>query len=251
MRLVRRAVSTRLARTLGSLLRSRPAEVAWPGGAVSFTFDDFPRSALAAGGAVLEKYGVRGTYYAALGRLGSDGNIGRLCDADDIREAHARGHELGCHTHSHMDCSAAASAAILADVADNRAAFAGLLENFVPVSFAYPFGAMSLAAKRALAPRFQSCRGVGGGIHSGTADLADLRGTRIYHREYDRAGLLSLIDRNRELGGWLIFYTHDVAPAPSAYGCTPDELEAVVADAAKRSQVLPVREVVARLRPAP
>ena len=43
----------------------------WPGGVVSFTFDDFPRSAWSNGGAVLEEYDVRGTYYAAMGLAGT------------------------------------------------------------------------------------------------------------------------------------------------------------------------------------
>jgi len=241
------SISTHLARTVGRWVRSLPAKVGWPGGAVSFTFDDFPKSALAIGGTILERYQRRGTYYAALALAGSDGDMGRLFDADDIRAAHARGHELGCHTHSHLDCSQAASRAILADIADNATAFAGLIEGFAPVSFAYPFGALSLGAKHTLASRFASCRGTGGGINRGTVDLANLSSARIYHREFDEGGLRRLVDHNSALGGWLIFYTHDVAAAPSRYGCTPEQLETIVAYAAQRCDVLPVRDVVARL----
>lgn len=245
---MRGSISTHLARTIGRWVRSRPARVAWPGGAVSFTFDDFPKSALSAGGAILEKYQLRGTYYAALALAGSDGDMGRLFDADDIREADARGHELGCHTHSHLDCSQAASRAILGDIADNAAAFAALIDGFAPENFAYPFGALSLGAKHALASRFASCRGIhGGGINSGTVDLANLSSARIYHREFDEAALRGLIDRNNAIGGWLIFYTHDVAASPSRYGCTPEQLETIVAYAAQRCDVRPVRDVVAGL----
>ena len=34
---------------------------------ISFTFDDFPRSAIHTGGAILNRFGVAGTYYAAFG----------------------------------------------------------------------------------------------------------------------------------------------------------------------------------------
>lgn len=244
------SISTHLVRTVGRWVRSRPARVAWPGGAVSFTFDDFPKSALSAGGAILEKYRARGTFYAALGLAGSDGDMGPMFAPDDIRAAHRRGHELACHTYSHLDCSQAAGRAILADIAANAAAFATLIDGFAPVNFAYPFGALSLGAKHALASRFASCRGVGGGINSGNVDLANLCSAKIYHGEFDEGALCRLIDQNQAIGGWLIFYTHDIAAAPSSYGCTPEQLETIVGYAAQRCRVLPVRDVVAGLRRA-
>jgi peptidoglycan/xylan/chitin deacetylase (PgdA/CDA1 family) len=243
------SVSTRLARAVGRVVRSRPAEIRWPGGVVSFTFDDFPKSALLAGGGLLEQYGSRGTYYAALALAGGGGEMGPMFDREDLRAAHARGHEFACHTYSHLDCSRARTPAIVADIDDNAAAFAALLDGYAPENFAFPFGALSLGAKRALAGRFASCRGIEWGLNSGTVDLAHLASTRLYHHDFDRDALRRLIDRNRTLGGWLIFYTHDVAAAPSRYGCTPDQLEAMIAYAAERCEVLPVRDVVPRLTP--
>jgi hypothetical protein len=43
---------------------------------VSFSFEDFPRSAAANGAAVLERFGVRGTYYAAMGLMNSSNELG-------------------------------------------------------------------------------------------------------------------------------------------------------------------------------
>lgn len=244
------SISARAARKLARLVRMRPARVACPGGIVSFTFDDFPRSALTAGGAILERHGARGTYYAALSLAGRDGELGPMFDGGDLRAAHERGHELACHTYSHLDCGRAETAAILADLARNGSAFADLLDGFAPANFAFPFGGVSLRAKRALAGRFASCRGIGYGLNHGTADLAELAGTRLYADDFDCGRLHALIDRNRELGGWLIFYTHDVAESPSPHGCTPEQFAAVVAYAAGRCEVLPVREVVPRLAAA-
>src|SRR5438874_10230057 len=68
---------------------------------ISFTFDDFPRSALAAGGAILNRYGLSGTYYISFGLLGKNSPSGPICVTDDLRELGERGHELGCHTFSH------------------------------------------------------------------------------------------------------------------------------------------------------
>jgi peptidoglycan/xylan/chitin deacetylase (PgdA/CDA1 family) len=248
---MRGSIASHVARRVGRLWRVRPHQIAWEGGAISFTFDDFPKSALHKGGTILEKYGLRGTYYTALGLAGTIGNQGPIADLDEIKDTHRRGHELACHGFAHLDYSRTANPAVIEDIARNAEAFAALGEEFGPSNFAYPYGRYLLPAKRLLAPRFDSCRGTTGGINHGTVDLGDLLGTRIYAPQFDLGAMQRLIDRNRTIGGWIIFYTHDVGDAPSPYGCTPGQLESVVAYAAERAAVLPVREVLAKLnRPA-
>jgi peptidoglycan/xylan/chitin deacetylase (PgdA/CDA1 family) len=241
------SIASHIARRIGRLRRARPADIACPGGAVSFSFDDFPKTALATGGAILEKYGLRGTFYAALGLAGSGGNVGPIAELAEIREAHERGHELACHTYSHLDCSRAAAPEIIAEIDRNREAMAALIDDFAPSNFAYPYGRYVTSAKRLVAPRFASCRGTSDGINHRRADLADLRGTRVYAPQFDENATRRLIDRTCELGGWLIFYTHDVTETPSRFGCTPRQWESTVAYAAERTAVLPVRDVLARI----
>jgi peptidoglycan/xylan/chitin deacetylase (PgdA/CDA1 family) len=241
------SVPARLVREIGGLLCTRPAKVKWPGGVVSFTFDDFPRSAWTEGGAILERLGAHGTYYAALGLAGGEDHLGPMFGLDDLRAAQARGHEIACHTFSHRDCRRASAAEIAAEVETNAAALAQALNGAAACDFAYPFGAVSQAAKSALARRFASCRGCGPGVNHGTVDLADLFGNSLYGATFDRARLLGLIDRAREIGGWTIFYTHDVRDAPSAYGCTPAQFAEIAGYAAGKAAVLPVRDVLARL----
>jgi peptidoglycan/xylan/chitin deacetylase (PgdA/CDA1 family) len=241
---MRSSIPARLAR---GFLATRPARVSWPGGVISFTFDDFPKSALTSGGAILERYGLRGTYYASLGMAGSENHLGPMFEHEDLRAAHDAGHEIACHTYTHRDCCRATGPAIVAEIAENGAALAGLLGGVKITNFAYPYGAVSLAGKRVLSTCFDTCRGVGQGANYGIVDLADLLAVRIYNRGFDRAALRRTIDRNRALGGWIIFFTHDVSVKPSDFGCTPSQLEAIVADAAERAPVLPVRDVVAGL----
>ena len=232
---------------LGRLTCAKPAAIGWPDGVVSFTFDDFPRSAFTAGGPILERHAARGTYYTALGRAGGSGELGPMLLPEDVRAAHEEGHEVACHTFRHLNCSTTPAATIIGDIDENAAALSELLGGFAAVNFAYPYGELSLSTKRALAPRFRTCRGIGQGFNSGQCDLAELRATRIHARGYEAARFRQVIDRNRAAGGWLIFYTHDVAEAPSRYGCTPAQLEAIVGYAAESGAVLPVREVVDRL----
>src|ERR1700730_10018379 len=70
---------------------------------ISFTFDDFPRSALFAGGAILKRFGVRGTYYASLGLIGTTGPTGQMFTFDDLNILLDQRHEIGCHTYDHCD----------------------------------------------------------------------------------------------------------------------------------------------------
>lgn len=241
------SIAARLVREFGGILCTHPANVKWPGGVVSFTFDDFPRSAWIQGGAVLEEYDLRGTYYAAMGLAGTANTLGPMFEIDDLRAAHAQGHEIACHTFSHRDCRRAAPAEIVAEIDQNAAALADTLDGALLGNFAYPFGGVSLAAKSALHRRFASCRGTGRGVNQGTADLADLFSNPIYSRDFDRERLCQLIDDAQAAGGWVIFYTHDVCDEPSDFGCTPAQLKSIVAHATENATVLPVRDVLASL----
>lgn len=243
---VRRAA----AKWFSRLVRPSLGHVRTDGGIVSFTFDDFPKSAFATGGRILEDHNARGTYYACMAFAGTTASSGRMFDTDDVREAHRRGHEIACHTYSHIDCSTVPTARLLADTDENAVAFASLLGAFAPVSFAYPYAQPALRAKVALIRRFTSCRGGRPGINVGTVDLGELRATEIKHPRLDLNAMHALIDRNVMAGGWLIFFTHDVAERPSPFGCTPANFEAVVARAAKRCRILPVGQAAALIRDA-
>lgn len=244
------SLASHIARRIGRYYTAHPGRITWPGGVVSFSFDDFPKSALETGAALLEKYQARGTYYVALGLAGTDGRQGPIAERAQICETHQRGHEIACHTYSHLDCSRVATSSIVDDLRRNAEGLADLLGGFEPSNFAYPYGRYLLSVKRLVAPLFDTCRGTVGGSNRGAVDLADLRGTPIYAPQYDESALRRLIDRNREIGGWLIFYTHDVVDSPSVYGCTPRQLEAIVEHAAARSPIMPIREVTRGLTQA-
>mgnify|MGYP006961823482 CR=1 FL=1 len=54
-----------------------------------------------------------------------------------------------------------------------------------------------------------------------------------------------LLAETIRLGGWLIFYTHDVSPRPSKYGCIPDYFERVVELSTESGAMIPpVGEIV-------
>jgi hypothetical protein len=116
-------------------------------------------------------------------------------------------------------------------------------------NFAYPYGDVTLRAKKTLGPDLVSCRSTIGGINGPEADLNLLRANRLYGGIDEFTGVQRLIRENEERKGWLIFYSHDVRPQPSRFGCTPALLEATVSFAAQsKATVLTVADALAKLQ---
>jgi peptidoglycan/xylan/chitin deacetylase (PgdA/CDA1 family) len=215
---------------------------------VSFTFDDFPRSAASAGAVVLEHLGVRGTYYAAMGLMNTSNELGEQFRSEDLASLHGKGHELASHTFGHLSCRSVPLTAFRNDVEKGRKAIASACGEDTG-NFAYPFGHISLRAKRTLGPLLASSRSVIPGLNGPEIDLNLLRANRLYGDLSASRGVEDLISQNLEQGTWLIFYTHDVCPHPSPYGCTPALLEFAVS-AARRSgsRILTVQDAVAEVK---
>jgi peptidoglycan/xylan/chitin deacetylase (PgdA/CDA1 family) len=217
-------------------------------GMVSFTFDDFPRSALEVGGAILAAKRLRGTYYASAGLAGTDGPMGPLFTKDDLERADRAGHEIGGHTYSHIGAAGLPKQALLADIGRNQQALAG----FVPHNFSYPMGLTDFTVAAFLGRHFDSCRGIAAGLNGEGTDLNLLKAVALYS-EHPEQRFFDHIAEARRQGAWLIFYTHDVADSPSRFGCSIDLLERVVAAAhGSGAMVAPIRDCLAALAaPAP
>jgi len=187
---------------------------------VSFTFDDFPRSAVTNGARVLEAAGAYGTFYLAGGLAGADVDGRSMATKDEIAELAKRGHEIGCHTFSHARLPKLDAAATEDELARNRAFFTDLVKDGILTNFAYPFGDLTPARKLQLQAEFASCRGISPGINSGTADLGQLKAVALYDHLYSQDQVRALIRQAKAENGWLIFYTHDVEQGPMRYGTT-------------------------------
>lgn len=232
-------------RNAASLLFKRPLRIDTQVPLISFTFDDFPRSALLSGGAILNRYGLAGTYYTAVGLLGKDGPSGPLYTRDDLGTLLERGHELGCHTFSHCHSWNTDAGVFENSVIQNRDALRALLPRAEFKSLSYPISEPRPSTKRVVARYFQCCRGGGQVINAGTADLNQLAAYFLEKSKDRIQPVKDLIDLNRESRGWTIFATHDVSPNPSPFGCTPDFFEEVVHYAVSSgARVLPVAKAL-------
>jgi peptidoglycan/xylan/chitin deacetylase (PgdA/CDA1 family) len=217
------------------------------GPVVSFTFDDFPRSASTLGASILEAFGARGTYYVTAGLMGGVGDLGEMCEPDDLRALRDRGHELGTQTFHHSSSRSLSLAAFKDDVRKGVRA----LEPFAgsaPTNFAYPYGHVTVRSKKYLGPELTSSRSTVPGLNGPNVDLNLLRANRLYGGDEQIAHVERLIQENLQKKAWLIFYTHDIRPNPSEYGCTPQLFEfAVKAAAQSGARILTVQNVLAEL----
>lgn len=218
------------------VMRHFPMDALTLGGStpvVSFTFDDAPVSALRNGATILENHGARGTFYLAGGMAGGASPVGTILTTDQATDLAGRGHEIGCHTFSHPNIRAIGVSALASELQRNSDHIAQGL-GVTPTNFAFPYNIASPRARPVLAKRFRSCRGGHEGINRGTVDRGYLHAVEIRQPEDYVAGLTRWVEDLVRAPGWLIFFTHDIAEAPSPYGCTPrafEKLVSAVADA--------------------
>jgi peptidoglycan/xylan/chitin deacetylase (PgdA/CDA1 family) len=218
------------------------------GPVITFTFDDFPRTALTAGAPILEHYGARATYYVAMSLMNQKNNLGELFRYEDLISLQTRGHEIASHTFGHLSARRTAYDGFIRDLARGERALLEIVGVDPSHNFAYPYGEATFETKKKIGSRMLSSRGTCRGLNGPVVDLNLLHANSLYG---DASGVRAheeLIRENEKRQSWLIFYTHDVAAKPSPYGCTPELLEAVCSFAAGRgARFRTVREVVQQL----
>ena len=241
-----RSIKGKVRRRAVRLLHRRPLTTAPTRPMLSFTFDDAPITAVHGGAQVLEARGVRGTYYVSAGLAGQEAPMGVCGGADDYRKLAEAGHEIACHTYSHLDCGQAAGDEVAADVNANAEAFRawGVPEA---QTFAYPYGDVSPATKPALASRFRLLRALHKGVIVKGSDLNQTPGVGVEGPDGE-AVARRWIKVAKRRNAWLILYTHDVRDQPSPWGCTPEAWGRLVDDGLKAGfDVVTVAEGARRL----
>lgn len=220
-----RSLMSRVRNRLALLDRSRAAKLRLSTPVATFTFDDFPASAYAKGGAILEEYGVRGTYFISGRFLNSTINGIEYTTAEQLKLINANGHEIGCHTFDHEALGARPSAFARATCQKNGAFLRQIFgTTFKMSSFAYPYGDVSPRAKHVMSSQFEFCRGIRAGVNDGMADLAQIRILSLEQYHWNPTAVEQAISDARGKSVWLVFLSHDVSDSPSPYGSTPDQI---------------------------
>lgn len=218
-----RVASRRFARRPFRLRNARPI--------ITFTFDDFPRSAGETAGPILERAGVAATYFLSCGLLGTSAPTGEIARASDLGGLLARGHELGCHTFHHWHAFRTPPSIFESSILENRRALAELQPECRFRTLSYPIGCPRPSIKRLCARHFVASRGGGQVPNVGEVDLNNLAAFFIEQSRDQPERIAEAIAETCRLRGWLILATHDVADRPTRYGCTPE----LFADIVRRS----------------
>lgn len=214
---------TRVMNRLALMDTSQSIKIRAGGAMASFTFDDFPISAYEVAGRMIEDAGGRATYFASASFMGKVIDGIPYYTPELLREMHAKGHEIGCHSHEHVYLSAKGAKFAHTSAARNAKAMREVLGGqFMMTSFAYPYGDVSPAVKGAMARRFSLCRGVHQGLNSGKADVAQLRIISLESRHFNREQLSLDMANAKRTNSWMIFLTHDISEQPTPYGSTPE-----------------------------
>lgn len=122
-------------------------------GTAVLSFDDGWRDAVTVVAPLLQRLGVRATFYLNPGLWGAAhhvvaGDAGRLMTADEARALARTGMELGAHSMRHDDLRTLGDAELAADLAACRDAI-GELTGTPCRTLAYPFGAYDERVQRA------------------------------------------------------------------------------------------------------
>lgn len=217
-------------------------------GMLSISFDDFPKSAWEVAGPLLKHHEIKATYYVA-GGLCDGVNMGKLqYTEEDLQELFEAGHEVGCHTYSHKSVLAMDRAELNSELDRNAAWVAERLDGHRMTHFAYPYGDISLSAKKLIGQRFSHSRGVRDGINIEVADRNNLHAIGLESRRLPHYDLEKIFEKTAHHRGWLIVYGHDVGHNPTPYGCTLRDLERIIELARDaRLDILPVGKALHKL----
>jgi peptidoglycan/xylan/chitin deacetylase (PgdA/CDA1 family) len=250
---------------LGATVVSAPPALAQPlrSTVVSITVDDGLADAVAAA-ALLDRHGMKGTFYVNTGTVDTPGHLSR----DQVRQLAAAGHEIGGHSVLHPLLTSVAPDEIRREICLDRQ---NLLDwGLRPISFAYPFGAADdgtakIAAECGydnartvgdLASRSPLCKRCAVAETIPPANPYLIRTSDDIDPTWKLADLEAQVEAAMTTGGWLPLVLHAVCDGCSTIGFEPQTLAAFLdwleAQRSAGVVVKTVGEVVSGpLRPVP
>lgn len=214
---------------------------------VSLTFDDALSQQIAAAG-LLEKHGMRGTFFLNTWRLreSSPDNM----TAAQARDLQDRGHEMGGHTLDHPHLTALSPEQQHVEICNDRANLMSL--GLDVQNFAYPFGDWNSSARQAVIDcRYNSARDVSGVTVMTPAesfvpkDPFVLRAPGSIQSTDTVQDIEVMVSRAEAQGGWLLLTFHHLCDGCASNAITAPDLDALLGWLEQRSTQ---GTVVARVR---
>ena len=204
---------------------------------VSLTFDDALAQQVPAA-QVLEKHGMRGTFFLNTWRLQT--TLADDMTVDQAKGLQDRGHELGGHTLHHPHLTTLTADEQHAEICNDRAYLSSL--GFDVRNFAYPFGDWNAQVRQAVIDcGYDSARNiatVNATIVAETFPPADpfvLRAPGSIQSTQTLQDIEGLVTRAEGQGGWLLLTFHHICDGCADNAVRPDDFENLLAWLEQRS----------------
>jgi hypothetical protein len=187
---------------------------------------------------LLERHGMRGTFFVNSGLVGKPGHL----TFAQLRDMQARGHEIAGQTISHARLTRLTPAGVRHEVCDDRARL--LSRGLAVDAFAYPYGAYSGVVRDVVVSCGYSSARLASGVRGGsqvcpacpyaeTIPPHNRFATRMPAAVQQTSTLARLIravrDAQRHGGGWVQLLIHHVCDGCHRYSITPRHLARLVA----------------------
>jgi peptidoglycan/xylan/chitin deacetylase (PgdA/CDA1 family) len=202
---------------------------------VSVTFDDGIASQYTNGLPIMQKYGLKGTYYIISGYLGvCDPSVSSLCymTSDNVKSLYSAGQEIGSHTITHPDLTTITSTQLTQELGGSQTALQQILGGIPVTDFAAPYGNVNLSVLTASKKYYASQRGTQAGYNS--IDNYNSQDLLVQDVDTDTtvAQVQSYIDYAKATNTWLILVYHDINPdvtVDPGYDTTPADFDTEMA----------------------
>jgi len=194
---------------------------------VTITFDDGWESAYTEGLPVLEKYGIKTTYYI----LGNTFDDPQYMSEAQVKSLQRAGHEIAAHTMSHPDLTSLTEDKLEWELSESNRI---LTEKFGPIhNFATPLGASNTSVVTHTQKYFRSLRNTAGDPETmGDNDINlcatlkpyDLNAYTVRDTTTSE-DIQKQIDYVKQRGGWLILTYHQLGKHDSHWAIDQNKLD--------------------------
>ena len=195
-------------------------------GMISITFDDGWISQYTNGYPLLEQYNVPGTFYMTTMYFDSQIYTSFMSE-DNVRELHARGHEIGSHTVTHPRLTTLSVDDLMYELETSKRVLEAVIS--APVSsFAYTYGEHNgTVIDAVINTGYKSARTTDAGRNNSTADPYRLKSLspRI---DTPLSEIYQAIDQAYTGDEWLIIALHEIDTNGRQYANAPEYLEAIL-----------------------
>jgi peptidoglycan/xylan/chitin deacetylase (PgdA/CDA1 family) len=178
-------------------------------GALSFTFDDGSQNQVDIAMPMLEEFGFRGTFFVIVGPtrdnkadppLPGANTADNWCNVswEEWRAGADRGHEIACHSMTHVDLTGLDAQRLYEEVAGAKELMAAKMGE-APRTFAYPYNGVNDNVRTLVYEHFLGAR-----------EYQDAYGMGMINNE---AGMNAVADKAVSNGSWEVAMLHGIAQA--------------------------------------